>query len=153
MAHILGVFKGGVMLALQILLPFAVIFPLAWIGILNLLAVAGGWSRLARVYRDDGTSGEVGLHYRRQSGAIGWVSYNGCLSIESCESGLRLGVSLPFRIAHPTLFIPWSELHQIRERQIMLRRFVVGDVGRPTVAHVRLPHEVWASRVVNAETR
>lgn len=132
------------MTAFLALLTFAVVFPIAWVGVLRLLAHAGGWSQLAQRYRDDGARDATAeASYRWQSGGVGWVSYNSCLWMDVCDSGLRLGVPLPFRIGHPTLFIPWSEFRGMKQRRILWKEFIEGDVGAPTVARIRLPRCIW----------
>jgi hypothetical protein len=38
------------------------------------------------------------------------VGYNNVLTVASDSEGIYLGVLFLFRIAHPPLFIPWSEI-------------------------------------------
>ncbi len=88
-----------------VLLAFAV----AWIGILNLLARAGGWSSLAEFYRFSETF--EGDRWRFQSAQMRWgVNYGNVLTVGANARGFYLAPLLPFRIAHPALFIPWTDI-------------------------------------------
>ncbi len=42
------------------------------------------------------------------------VSYSNILNVAVCDGGLRLSCSLLFRLGHPPLFIPWSEMIAVR---------------------------------------
>jgi hypothetical protein len=81
-----------------------------------------------------------------QSGAIGMVNYGSCLTLQATRDGLYLAVFPLFRIAHPPLFIPWAELHNIKEKRSFFRRVVKMEVGIPRVASVVLPRRVLEAR-------
>ena len=46
----------------------------------------------------------------------GLAHYRNCLVIGANPAGLYLAVFLPFRVAHPPLFIPWNEVTQSKTR-------------------------------------
>jgi hypothetical protein len=46
----------------------------------------------------------------------GLAHYRNCLVIGASPTGLYLAVFLPFRLAHPPLFIPWNEVTLSRGR-------------------------------------
>lgn len=122
------------------LLPFAVLiaFPFMWCAVLWFLAQLGGWSTLAERYR--ARNENTGKTFHMRSAKFGLVNYSSCLSLTVNESGLRLAVLFPFRIAHPPLFIPWSEIHGAREKRVMfISPFLQVDVGRPVMATLLLP--------------
>ena len=125
------------------LLPFAVLiaFPSMWCAVLWFLAQLGGWSRLAEQF--SANSAQPGKVFHMRSAKFGLVNYGSCLSLTVNDSGLRLSVLFPFRIAHPPLFIPWSEFHGAREKRVMfIFPFLQVDVGSPTITTVMLPRWV-----------
>ena len=80
-----------------------------WVAILNVLARVGGWIALAEVYPAAG--GFEGDRWWFQSAQMRWrVNYGGVLTVGASPRGLYLSVLLPFRIAHPPLFIPWADI-------------------------------------------
>src|SRR4051794_37498154 len=87
---------------------FPIVFVAFWLFILNVLASIGGWRQLARSYR--ATDRATGQRFLFRSANIGQVNYGSCLRFVSGPAGLFVAVQLPFRPAHPPLFIPWSEV-------------------------------------------
>ncbi|HEX4143578.1 MAG TPA: hypothetical protein VHY91_08600 [Pirellulales bacterium] len=88
-----------------------IFFPIFWCLILYLISFIGGWRQLAKRYRCSGPiSGTV---WRFQSGSMHRFtesSYGGCLKVIANEEGMGLATFFPFRVGHPSLFIPWSEM-------------------------------------------
>lgn len=88
------------------------LFPLAfaamWVVVCLLLARMGGWKSLADVYRID--SGDPPGLSRFVTGRFNLVNYSSCLQVASTAEHLYLSVLLPFRIGHPALLIPWSDI-------------------------------------------
>ncbi|MDR3746046.1 MAG: hypothetical protein P4K80_07955 [Acidobacteriaceae bacterium] len=84
-------------------------FVVFWAGVGVLISVVGGWRSLAQRYRTERTFPD---HKRwLQSGQMyRMVGYNNVLTVASDNEGIYLGVLFLFRIAHPPLFIPWSEI-------------------------------------------
>ena len=80
-----------------------------WIGIGLLIARIGGWAALAAAYSH---SGEFqGERLRFQTAQVRWgTNYGGCLTIGANHRGLFLSVLFLFRIGHPPLFIPWTDI-------------------------------------------
>ena len=119
---------------------FIIAFSALWVTVSLLLSHMGGWSRLARCYPDDITAkNELTKASYLQSGSVGLVNYNSCLILGVSKSGLRLSVLFPFRIAHPPLFIPWSEFRDITEKRTLFLSFLVANIGMPVVTSVMLP--------------
>jgi len=84
------------------------------------IAAIGGWMQLARVYpaRGDG----LGRRWWMQSARLRFgLAYNNCLVVDADPSGLRIAILLPFRVGHPPIFLPWSELCVSRRRQWLVR--------------------------------
>lgn len=120
-----------------VLAIFPVLFVTIWCVVVYLLATLSGWARLAQVYRAD--ERPEGTRFGRQSGKIGWVTYNNCLTIVVNRQGLHLTLFPLFRIGHPPLSIPWSEFHRLREKHVLRWRFFVAEIGEPVMATVQLP--------------
>ena len=84
-------------------------FVAMWAAISSLIAAFSGWRRLAQVYSL--TTPFNGQQWRFRSARMRWsTNYNGCLTIGANVRGLYLGVLLVFRIGHPPVFVPWSEV-------------------------------------------
>jgi hypothetical protein len=73
-----------------------------------LFATISGWRTLAGAYRFDGEFD--GERWGSKSARIGSVNYNRCLTFGSATDGLHIKPSWFFRLAHPPLFIPWSDV-------------------------------------------
>jgi hypothetical protein len=71
-------------------------------------SVLGGWAELARFYRQCGTF--TGDRRRFESLRLGWVHYNHCAVLGISDEGLFLSLIPVFRLWHPPLLIPWTEL-------------------------------------------
>jgi hypothetical protein len=89
-------------------LLFPIFFIGMWIVVSFLLAVIGGWSRLAGYYQSQAEF--TGKKWHFQSGRLGLTSYRNCLIIGSNYDGLFLAVFPLFRVGHPPLLIPWSDI-------------------------------------------
>jgi hypothetical protein len=128
---------------LPVLAPalFLVVFPVFWCFVVGLLGFVGGWARLGDRY---GTRlPPHGKTLRWQSGSLGLVSYRNVINIASAPEGLFLSVAWPFRIAHPPLFIPWSDVHDAFEERGLWWRQVRFSIGSPSRARMRLPAQAF----------
>ncbi len=119
---------------------FLVLFAAMWCAILFLIAVLGGWRRLSVVYCAPGAP--EGAAYLWQHGRVGMASYRSSLNIHVAPQGLFLSTPLLFRVAHPTLFIPWGDIDVIATRQVLWRRTAEIAIGRPPLARLTLPERV-----------
>lgn len=69
-----------------------------------------GWTQLGRYYGAplEPTANRI----RFQSADLRkWFGYSGCLTFSSLPEGLFLAAPLIFRLGHPPLLFPWSEIH------------------------------------------
>ena len=100
-----------------ILNPF--VFPFIFIGgwayVSFSLSKKSGWNSLKEVFRyKKGFSTDIeNIAFFSGNSKIGDVSYNG-LRVGTCNEGIILKVYLPFRIGHPPLFIPWSNIATLK---------------------------------------
>jgi hypothetical protein len=106
---------------------FFLFFLVMWMGISGLLAVVGGWSSLATLYRANSPAEGERFYFR--SGSLGHrsfpVSYSGCLFPTINSQGLYLSIFLLFRFLSPPLFIPWSKVESIDLKRFLFFRYVV----------------------------
>jgi len=80
-----------------------------WIALTAGLGWAGGWWQMSHFYA--ATSRFEGRLLHLRSARFGrWIAYNGALVAGANREGLHLRVWPIFRVGHPPLFIPWSDL-------------------------------------------
>jgi hypothetical protein len=91
-----------------IIVLFVVSFIVLWTLVVLLISVISGWRRLAGYYR--ATMPFTGQKWAWQMGWFGWARYRGVLTVGADTTGLYLELMPLFRIGHPALFIPWSDM-------------------------------------------
>ena len=99
---------------------FTVYFCTIWIVACIMISFMSGWWSLSRRYRAESTP----------STTVNWASgtfrrivgYHNVLRITSNAEGLYLSVIKPFRLGHPPLFIPWSEVDIRPEKSFLFLR-------------------------------
>jgi hypothetical protein len=132
-------------------------FAAFWAGVCLVVAFAGGWTDLAKTYRDHGSLADKPLKsLYLQTGAVGEMGgYRSCLTLRICESGLRMSVFPLFRPGHPALFIPWEEFHSGKEIRGLFGSYWRVSVGRPVIAEILLPLRVcdYLPRGIASELR
>ncbi len=80
------------------------------------LAHFAGWRFLARQYPASTRFGGRRFHFcSAQFG--GWVGYNGSFTPGADRTGLYIAVWPIFRIGHPPLLVPWSEIQVSLEKR------------------------------------
>jgi len=128
---------------LIILLPFifAVVFPLFWCFVMKMLSFAGGWKRLAARYQTE--EKPTGKLFSGVQGQIGLVSYRGVLECTTNAEGFFLRPGFLFRFAHPLIFIPWSECHEVTRSHVIWMKWIRADIGETSVATIRLAARVF----------
>jgi hypothetical protein len=130
-------------------IPFAALL-LCWV-----LASVSGWTRLAAEYRADQTvTAEPSVADERsvaakpsvaaerahmRTGRIGPINYHSVLSFSCTNDGLRISIAFPLRIAHPPLFIPWTEFHQVTADNKLYSNRIKACIGNPAIVRVVLP--------------
>jgi hypothetical protein len=87
-------------------------FAALWCFICWLISIIGGWSQLANRYRCRDRI--VGTAWSFQSADVRGMflptGYGGCLRVVANHDGIGFSVLFPFRVGHPPLFFPWSEI-------------------------------------------
>jgi hypothetical protein len=95
-------------LSFLIIIAFFAVFPLFFAGIIWLLSVMSGWSRLARDYGSDREFRGAFMHMH--SARMGLVNYNSILKAGVYQDCLYLRVIFFFRAGHRHLVIPLAEI-------------------------------------------
>ena len=110
-------------------------FLFLWLVVSILLSYTGGWATLAREFRYRVTFN--GSKWRGESGYMrGIAHYRNCLVIGANHEGLYLSVFFPFRLAHPPMLIPWSEVTFSKSR-VFFGTMVRLKLGENTPSHFR----------------
>ena len=77
-----------------------------------------------------------------------WLTrYNNVLTIGADGAGLYMAPFVLFRAWHPALFVPWSEITDVRETQFLFSKFVVMRLGRVE----EIPFRIRASLATNIQ--
>lgn len=104
------------------------ILALFWIGVSLVISHAGGWHALGRRFRFEKQFS--GKFWRWQSAQMRWIAaYHNCVTIGASPEGLYVAPFFPFRLAHPPLFIPWSEV-SYSKKKVMFTPMVCFELGR-----------------------
>jgi hypothetical protein len=112
-----------------------------WVFVLWLLSELSGWRKLAAIFRAQHPPS--GRCLPMQGGWVGDTLYTGCLTIYTSDEGLYVSIWPIFRFRQPPLLIPWSAIHNRREKRWMLSRLVQFDVGAPPISTMRLMPTVF----------
>lgn len=108
---------------------FPFYFAALYILVMYWIALVGGWRLLAKRFRLQGTF--AGERWTGQSAAMRWLTrYNRVLTVGADGAGLYMAPFILFRAWHPPLFVPWSEITDVRETQFLFSKFVVMRLGR-----------------------
>ena len=95
-------------------MQFVVVFAAFWALMSYVIAMIGGWTRLAEDYRANNAF--EGKRWRFQSASMRLgTSYGNVLTVGAGPEGLSLEVFLLFRFGHPPLLIPWSDIQKLGE--------------------------------------
>jgi hypothetical protein len=86
-----------------------------WCLMLWTLSRISGWQQLASRYATHRLP--AGRRFAWQSARLGWLGYNNCMSMHASVDGLFIQPWAVFRLAHPPLLIPWTELRNGRKRR------------------------------------
>jgi len=114
---------GATLAALLILL-----FVSCWIVTGMLVSRMTGWHRLAERFALQGDFPAECWRFKSATARYG-SQYNNCLTIAANPMGLYMAMLPGFRMGHPPLFIPWSEI-AIARTKILFWNVVQFRIGR-----------------------
>lgn len=119
---------------------FLAFFVALWCVTSLLTGKLSGWATLGR--RFGSTLPFPNQSWSWKSARMRWgANYNNCLTIGVDTAGLYLSPLFFFRIGHPPLFIPWTEISLRGRRKILFIEFVELKLGREE----RIPFLIRAS--------
>jgi len=112
---------------------FPVIFPIffvvLWCFVGLLVSRVSGWATLSRRFRLE--TSFTGSTWTWQHARMRYATgYNGCLTVGADPSGLYLSMMFFFRIGHPPLLLPWSEVSVRKRGKMLFVRYVELSLGR-----------------------
>jgi hypothetical protein len=90
-------------------LTYIFLFIIIWVGVCMLISAAGGWKILSRDYRVSSAFDGKKM-WLKSVGMRRWSNYNNCITVGANKYGLYLSVFPMFRVGHPPLFFPWSDI-------------------------------------------
>jgi hypothetical protein len=114
-------------------LPF--LFLGLWLFMSAFFGIVSGWWSLAEHFR--ARSRPAGQKILGQVKQIGIVPEHLVTSMIASPAGLYLSVNLLFRLFHPPLLIPWSEVHYARKIQTLWWRTYEFDLASITGIKVK----------------
>lgn len=91
-----------------IIMLFPAVFMAFWFLLVFSMGRLGKWGQLAEKYET--TTLFSGQRYMMQSAIIGRMRYRNALTFGANEKGVYLAIFVLFRMGHPPLFIPWSDI-------------------------------------------
>ena len=137
-------------LILIIITTFFIVFPLLWMGIVFMISFMSGWQSLAQRYA---TIIEAPTNTRSMaSGMVGFSRYNNVLKVGLSDRGIYLSVFILFRPGHKPLFVPWSDISEVRQVDYFFRKMYNIKIGSPRIATLKLPvsyFEGWETYLEN----
>ena len=94
--------------------PFSVptyilFFVFIWMGVCKLISAVAGWKILSRDYRANSAFDGQKM-WLKSIGMRRWTNYNNCIAVGANKLGRYLSVFPLFRVGHPPLFFPWSDI-------------------------------------------
>jgi len=115
--------------------PIVLLALLVPVGTIVLISRLSGWQRLAEHYP---ARGEMPRRRKRMGYGVfrGWIGYNGGLVVAADGEGLHVA-AMPVLLSfcHPRIFIPWSDVREIRRRRHLWQTFYeIETLRAPEVA-------------------
>ena len=113
---------------LTIVILFAVVFPIVWVGGLYLISSIGPWGQLSQEYPH--VESVAGTSHWFVSLKVGPISYSNCLTAVSNPDHLTLTVLMPFRPFHPPLTLPRTAVTHVETGRFLFVptvSFMIGD--------------------------
>lgn len=119
-------------------IAFLPLFIAFWCVITLVVSIMGGWFVLAKYYRATQPFNGTRWHFRSASvhtESRPQSNYAGVLTLGANSQGLYISVLFPFRIGHPPLFIPWSEVESSEpHRQLLFSMVQLNFKKAPSVS-------------------
>jgi hypothetical protein len=107
---------------LNVVLSFG-FFAAVWCYVLFVLGKLGGWKEFARLYPD--SHSDRTLKFTPLSARVGAVGYRNSMLMNLAHDGIHMKPSLFFRLFHPPIFLPWSEIQFETEKRFWVESLVL----------------------------
>jgi hypothetical protein len=108
---------------------FLIFFFGMWCATSLLTGKMSGWGTLGRRFSSTLPFPSQTWHWK--SARMRWgANYKSCLTVGADPAGLYLSSLFFFRIGHPALFVPWTEISLRGRRKILFIEFVELQLGR-----------------------
>lgn len=117
---------------------FLIIFPLFWCFVVWMLSRISGWHRLAARHAS-GSRLVTGTRHCGVTGMVGAVGHRGTLTLHFDSEGFFIEVMPLFKVGHPRLFIPWTEISGRKDRTVLWWKSVSLSIGQPQITTITLP--------------
>lgn len=95
--------------------------------VLAVISRLTGWVQVAKKFPEQ--QDILIKKFRFQSMGFSWGSYNNCVSVGIGNRGLHLSVPFPISLFHNPIFIPWTEIKDIKEKKMWWIRYVCFDIS------------------------
>jgi hypothetical protein len=118
----------------------------SWIAVSLLLAMLVGWLGLAKHYRC--RTRFKGQKWYFQTGSMIPAHYIGCLTTGASGEGVYLAVLPLFRLGHPPLLIPWSDITATEHKGLLFSYLDFKFSSEPSVT-LRVPRDT-GERILSA---
>jgi hypothetical protein len=114
------------------------------VGVIVLLSRLSGWQRLSEHYP---ARGEMPRRRKWLGYGVfrGWIGYNGGIVVAADEGGLHLAaMPIVLSFCHSPIFIPWSDVREIRKRRRLFQTYYVIETLRAPEIDFALRGETFA---------
>lgn len=120
------------------------LFPLFFIGMWTLVSFVIskiGWSSLVDKYKLNRVHNfkRIGLISAHINGA----KYNNALILYTNKKGFSLKTMFFFRLFHPQIFIPWTEVKEIKSKEVLFFKIKELTIGEPHIATIKLQEKTF----------
>jgi hypothetical protein len=88
---------------------YLLFFIIIWVGVCKVISAVGGWKILSQDYRANSAFDGQKM-WLKSVGMRRWTNYNNCITVGVNKYGLYLSVFPIFRVGHPPLFFPWTDI-------------------------------------------
>ncbi len=120
------------------------IFPFIFIGmwiLVTYIISKMGWDDLVEKFKVERkfSGRRIGII----SASINSGNYQNAIILKYDERGFYLSPSILFRLFHPAVFIPWTEIKDVREKKIFLTKYTELIIGDPLTATITLKSKIF----------
>ena len=119
-------------------------FPFFFIGMwvfVTYILSKMGWSDLVENFKLERSFSGRRIGYI--SASINSVNYQNSLILKCNEEGMYINSVIFFRLFHPAIFIPWSEIIDVRDKKILFTSYKELIIGNPFIATIKLRNKPY----------